>query len=80
MQPSVLARAEPQSPNAPTPSGNSDGKIIGNKNSKIYHLPGCSSYNKVSEKNQIKFDTAQEAEQAGYRLAGNCSSNKSAKQ
>jgi endonuclease YncB( thermonuclease family)/methylphosphotriester-DNA--protein-cysteine methyltransferase len=55
------------------PSGISDGKIIGNKNSKIYHLPGCSSYSKVSEKNQVKFESAAEAEKAGYKLAGNCS-------
>lgn len=48
-------------------------KIIGNKNSKVYHLPGCASYTRVSEKNQVKFDSAAEAEKAGYRLAGNCS-------
>jgi endonuclease YncB( thermonuclease family)/methylphosphotriester-DNA--protein-cysteine methyltransferase len=46
--------------------------IIGNKNSKVYHLPGCSGYNRVSEKNQEKFKTAAEAEAAGYRLAKNC--------
>lgn len=49
------------------------GKIIGNRNSKVYHLPGCASYNQVSQKNQVRFDSAAEAEQAGYRLAGNCS-------
>lgn len=62
------------------PNGNSDGKIIGNKNSKIYHLPGCSSYSKVSEKNQVKFESAAEAEKAGYKLAGNCSAHKTAQQ
>lgn len=55
-------------------------KIIGNKNSKVYHLPGCSSYNRVSEKNQVKFDTAAQAEAAGYKLAGNCSATKNAKE
>jgi len=59
-----------------TPNSSADGKIIGNKNSKVYHLPGCSSYNRVSEKNQVKFDNAAEAEKAGYKLAGNCSPNK----
>lgn len=49
------------------------GTIIGNKNSKVYHLPGCASYNRVSEKNQIRFASAEEAEKAGYKLAGNCS-------
>lgn len=56
----------------------SQGVIIGNKNSKIYHLPGCSSYNSVSEKNQVRFESAAEAEKAGFRLAGNCAVGKSA--
>lgn len=63
------------------PNGNSNGlseaKIIGNKNSKVYHLPGCSSYSRVSEKNQVKFDTTAEAEKAGFKLAGNCSAKNS---
>ena len=52
------------------------GTIIGNKNSKVYHLPGCASYNRVSEKNQVRFVSIAEAESAGYKLAGNCSANK----
>lgn len=52
------------------------GPIIGNRNSKVYHLPGCASYNRVSEKNQVKFATIAEAENAGYKLAGNCSADK----
>ena len=75
--PSVEAATVRADPVASSSNGNSsglaDGKIIGNKNSKVYHLPGCSSYNRVSEKNQVKFDNAAEAEKAGYRLAGNCS-------
>jgi endonuclease YncB( thermonuclease family)/methylphosphotriester-DNA--protein-cysteine methyltransferase len=66
-----------------SPNGNSnnlsDLKIIGNKNSKVYHLPGCSSYGRVSEKNQVKFETATDAEKAGYKLAGNCSPSKNLK-
>ena len=61
-------------------NGLADGKIIGNKNSKIYHLPGCSSYTKVSEKNQIKFESVEAAEKAGYKLAGNCSPDKNTRQ
>jgi len=49
-----------------------DEKIKGNKNSKIYHWPGCPSYDKISEKNIIWFKTRQEAEAAGYRAARNC--------
>ncbi|HWN08848.1 MAG TPA: thermonuclease family protein [Pyrinomonadaceae bacterium] len=48
-------------------------KTVGNKNSKIFHLPGCSGYDRVSEKNRVYFNSAAEAESAGYRIAKNCS-------
>jgi endonuclease YncB( thermonuclease family) len=48
-------------------------KIVGNKNSKIFHRPGCSGYDRVSEKNRVYFDSGEEAEKAGYRIAKNCS-------
>ncbi|EPQ1815245.1 endonuclease/exonuclease/phosphatase family protein, partial [Pseudomonas aeruginosa] len=40
--------------------------------SRIFHWPGCPSYDKVSPKNRVEFSSVQEAEAAGYRLAGNC--------
>ncbi len=46
--------------------------IVGNKNSHIYHLPGCPDYEKVSPKNRVEFQSAKDAEAQGYRLAGNC--------
>lgn len=47
--------------------------IIGNRNSRVYHLPsGCPSYDRVTAKNRVPFSSAQEAQAAGYRLAGNC--------
>lgn len=48
------------------------GAIIGNKNSMIYHTPGCSTCGKVSPQNQVIFKNIQEAEAAGYRRAKNC--------
>lgn len=48
------------------------GQIIGNTNSKIYHVPGCSTYNSVSEKNRAYFVNAEEAEKAGYRKSKAC--------
>ena len=81
----MIPRGNPQAPANPPPAA-TDGearpaaKIIGNKNSKVYHLPGCSSYGRVSEKNQVLFDTAEEAEKAGFRLASNCSAKKTAKE
>lgn len=52
-----------------------DKLVVGNVRSQIYHLPeGCPSYSRVSERNRVAFSSAREAEAAGYRKAGNCSS------
>ena len=48
------------------------GLIIGNRRSRIYHAPGCPSYNRVSPQNRVTFKTAAEAEKAGYKKARNC--------
>src|SRR5262245_17456787 len=39
-------------------------QIVGNKNSKIYHLTGCPGYGNVSERNRVTFNTVAEAEAA----------------
>jgi len=44
------------------------GKIIGNRKSKIYHLPGQANY-EIAEKNRVYFDSEEEAKKAGYRRA-----------
>lgn len=43
------------------------GKIIGNKNSMIYHIPGGAFYDRISAQNRIYFNSEQEAQKAGYR-------------
>ena len=50
-----------------------DLKIKGNRNSMIYHMPNCASYNEITERNIVWFKTEAEAESAGYRRAKNCS-------
>ncbi|MBW1796517.1 MAG: thermonuclease family protein [Deltaproteobacteria bacterium] len=45
------------------------GKVVGNKGSKIYHLPGQASYGQIKEENRVYFDTEEEAVRAGYRKA-----------
>ena len=45
-------------------------EVIGNKNTKVYHSPYCSTL--PDEKNQIEFSSAKEAEDAGYRPHKNC--------
>lgn len=63
----------PASANKPTQLKQvSNREIRGNKNSMVYHRPDCPSYNTVSERNRLEFESATEAEQAGYRLARNC--------
>jgi endonuclease YncB( thermonuclease family)/methylphosphotriester-DNA--protein-cysteine methyltransferase len=74
----VPVAASSSAPVASTTPLAATGEIIGNKNSKIYHKPGCPGYNSVSEKNQVRFNSAQEAEAAGFKRAGNCKSDDSA--
>ena len=72
----VTRSTEVSTPTKPTAdlaaTTNNAEKIIGNKNSKIYHKPGCAGYDKVSEKNRVYFNSTAEAEAAGYRVAKNC--------
>lgn len=49
-----------------------EGLIIGNRRSRVYHAPGCPSYNRVSPQNRVMFKTPADAEKAGFRKAGNC--------
>jgi len=49
----------------------SQGKIIGNKNSLIYHLPGSASYNTIGATNRVYFNSEADAQKAGYRKAKN---------
>jgi hypothetical protein len=45
------------------------GQIVGNKNTKVYHLPGDTG-NMPAEKNRVYFRTEREAIAAGYHVAG----------
>jgi len=46
--------------------------IHGNRNSKIYHLSECPSYNAMKASNIVKFNTEKEAQEQGFRKAKNC--------
>jgi len=54
------------------PANVADLRIKGNRKSRIYHLKGCGSYDRISDKNVIWFKTTDEAEAAGFRMAQNC--------
>lgn len=48
------------------------GPVVGNRRSRLYHLPHCPGYAATSAGNRVAFATPAEAEKAGYRRAGNC--------
>jgi len=54
------------------PPTTATGPIIGNRNSKIYHLQNCPDYSRVAESSRVPFKTEAEAQAAGYRKARNC--------
>ncbi|GAF41744.1 hypothetical protein FC83_GL001430 [Agrilactobacillus composti DSM 18527 = JCM 14202] len=58
-------------PNTASQKGNmttATGQIIGNANSKIYHVPGQAGY-RMNSANAVIFNSEQDAQNAGYRKA-----------
>lgn len=53
------------------------GQIIGNKNTKVYHMPGKGG-SLPAEKNRVYFKTEAEAKAAGYHAAGSGGGKKAA--
>jgi endonuclease YncB( thermonuclease family) len=53
-------------------AGAASGEIHGTRNTRVYHLPGCPGYNRMTPTNLVPFVTEAEAQQAGYRKAKNC--------
>ena len=45
---------------------------IGNKQSKIFHNPECSSARSISDENKVSFDSREEALNAGFRPCKRC--------
>ena len=56
----------------PTEVMNSASQVLGNQNSKLYHLPHCPGFSMVSEKNRRWFDSEPQAKAAGFARAKNC--------
>jgi hypothetical protein len=48
------------------------GEIHGTRKSKIYYLPECSGYERMSPANRVPFASEAAAVQASYRKARNC--------
>jgi methylphosphotriester-DNA--protein-cysteine methyltransferase len=45
---------------------------IGNRNSKKFHYPSCSSVDDMKESNKVEFYSRDEATSAGYDPCGRC--------
>jgi len=62
-----------QTPNAnQTATASGSSQVLGNKNSKLYHMANCPGFSQVGEKNRRWFTSEGEAEDAGFRRAKNC--------
>jgi phosphatidylserine/phosphatidylglycerophosphate/cardiolipin synthase-like enzyme len=48
------------------------GEVPGNRRSKVYRVPGCSGYERMTPTSLVPFATEAEAQQAGYRRAKDC--------
>ena len=70
------ALPEGTQPALPSPSPASEmteaSGYTGNKNSHVFHRPGCSSLSHTAEKNRVPFDTRQAALDAGYTPCQRC--------
>lgn len=53
----------------PAPAQKPKEKVIGNRDSKRYHLPGMKYYHKVKAYHRVEFDSEEEAIKAGYNKA-----------
>jgi endonuclease YncB( thermonuclease family) len=63
---------KPENSNQAQSVSSAAGPVIGNRKSHTYHLPGCPDYDKVGPGNRVQFNTREEAERAGFRMARNC--------
>jgi Metal binding domain of Ada len=55
-----------------TPLTQASGAVHGNRNSKVYRVPGCKGYAGMNPASVVPFATEAEAQQAGYRKAKAC--------
>ncbi|MBI3421280.1 MAG: hypothetical protein HY006_04390 [Candidatus Sungbacteria bacterium] len=61
-----------QEPRNSATSTGVQGKYIGSRSGTAYHYPWCPGAVKIKESNKVWFATVQEAQERGYKPAGNC--------
>jgi phosphatidylserine/phosphatidylglycerophosphate/cardiolipin synthase-like enzyme len=65
-------RAAATAPAAASSAIDADGAVHGNRNSKVYRVPGCKGYADMNPASVVAFANEAEAQQAGYHKAKNC--------
>ncbi len=55
-----------------TQTGDSDGQYVASKTGSKYYRASCGAVSRIKEENKVWFDSAAEAEAAGYTKAANC--------
>ena len=48
---------------------------VGNKSTKVYHMPGCGYVKKIKANNKVIFDSIKKASSAGYSPCKKCKPN-----
>jgi hypothetical protein len=67
--PAPEAKATPAPEATPVPEAKQRTKVIGNSDSKKYHLPGMKYYNSVKAYHRVEFNSEADAIKAGYNKA-----------
>ncbi len=69
LETNTVMATEKRTASPPPPAQKLKKKVIGNRDSKRYHLPGMKYYDKVKAYHRIEFDSEEEARKAGYSKA-----------
>lgn len=69
---SVISLAQQSSPVSLVPPNASLMPYVASKNGKLYYTTSCSGAKRIATKNEVRFMTAYEAEQAGYTASPSC--------
>jgi hypothetical protein len=57
---------------APRPNASIATPFLGDKSTKVYYPANCPGYANIPRDNRVRFQSAKQAEDAGYKLAPDC--------
>jgi hypothetical protein len=68
----LVGEQEQEAERAPEEGPFPEGRFVASRNSDVFHLPWCPGAARISEANEVWFETREQAEAAGLRPAANC--------